>query len=252
METRQVILQLRTAKGLSQEELAAKVYVTRQAVSRWETGLSVPDAGMLVRIAGALDTTVNDLLGEEEPEQGRDLAAELEALNRQLAEREERSRRRWRDCGRPGKNRKENAMKRAAILLCLLLLTGCGSDAVPAIEEEAWQMTTVQSTADNGAIIACAPGEPGAPDTAERLTLVCTASDGVLTLTDGTNDRQYAGSYRLEQSDAGSAVYTVTVGQTEGMAVTALTRYADGSSRPTLILTLDGYALHFFPQDDQA
>ena len=74
-------------------------------------------------------------------------------------------------------------MKRAAILLCLLLLTGCGSDAVPAIEEEAWQMTTVQSTADNGAIIACAPGEPGAPDTAERLTLVCTASDGVLTLT---------------------------------------------------------------------
>lgn len=58
--------------------------------------MSVPDAGMLVRIAGALDTTVNDLLGEEEPEQGRDLAAELEALNRQLAEREERSRRHWR------------------------------------------------------------------------------------------------------------------------------------------------------------
>ena len=74
-------------------------------------------------------------------------------------------------------------MKRAAILLCLLLLTGCGSDAVPAIEEEAWQMTTVQSTADNGAIIACAPGEPGAPDTAERLTLVCTASDGAVSYT---------------------------------------------------------------------
>ena len=62
-------------------------------------------------------------------------------------------------------------MKRAAILLCLLLLTGCGSDAVPAIEEEAWQMTTVQSTADNGAIIACAPGEPsGSRWSARRRT----------------------------------------------------------------------------------
>lgn len=90
------IASARKEKGMTQEMLAEQLEVTRQAVARWETGLSVPDAGMLVRIAGALDTTVNDLLGEEEPEQGRDLAAELEALNRQLAEREERSRRRWR------------------------------------------------------------------------------------------------------------------------------------------------------------
>lgn len=90
------IASARKEKGMTQEMLAEQLGVTRQAVARWETGLSVPDAGMLVRIAGALDTTVNDLLGEEESEQGRDLAAELEALNRQLAEREERSRRRWR------------------------------------------------------------------------------------------------------------------------------------------------------------
>lgn len=90
------IASARKEKGMTQEMLAEQLGVTRQAVARWETGLSVPDAGMLVRIAGALDTTVNDLLGEEEPEQGRDLAAELEALNRQLAEREECSRRRWR------------------------------------------------------------------------------------------------------------------------------------------------------------
>ena len=54
METRQVILQLRTSKGLSQEELAAKVYVTRQAVSRWETGERNPGLTDLVIWAHAL------------------------------------------------------------------------------------------------------------------------------------------------------------------------------------------------------
>lgn len=96
MEFHEKLQELRKQKNLTQEELSEILFVSRTAISKWESGLSVPDAGMLVRIAGALDTTVNDLLGEEEPEQGRDLAAELEALNRQLAEREERSRRRWR------------------------------------------------------------------------------------------------------------------------------------------------------------
>lgn len=54
METRQVILQLRTAKGLSQEELAAKVYVTRQAVSRWETGETVPNTETLKLLSPAV------------------------------------------------------------------------------------------------------------------------------------------------------------------------------------------------------
>ena len=55
---------LRKAKGLSQEELAIKLNVVRQTVSKWEKALSVPDAGMLIKIADALDTTVNVLLGE--------------------------------------------------------------------------------------------------------------------------------------------------------------------------------------------
>ena len=63
METRQVILQLRTAKGLSQEELAAKVYVTRQAVSRWETGETVPNTETLKLLSQLLDVSINTLLG---------------------------------------------------------------------------------------------------------------------------------------------------------------------------------------------
>ena len=55
---------LRKAKGLSQEELAVKLNVVRQTVSKWENGLSVPDSEMLIRLADALDTSVSVLLGE--------------------------------------------------------------------------------------------------------------------------------------------------------------------------------------------
>lgn len=55
---------LRKAKGLSQEELAVRLNVVRQTVSKWENGLSVPDADMLVAIGEAFDTPVSVLLGE--------------------------------------------------------------------------------------------------------------------------------------------------------------------------------------------
>ncbi|MGM9662485.1 MAG: helix-turn-helix domain-containing protein [Oscillospiraceae bacterium] len=93
---------VRKARGLSQEELAAKLHVVRQTVSKWEKGLSVPDAGMLVRVAEALDTTVSALLDETAPEPEaqqasvQDLAAGLELLSGQPARRSERKRKIWR------------------------------------------------------------------------------------------------------------------------------------------------------------
>ena len=55
---------LRKSKGLSQEELAIKLNVVRQTVSKWENGLSVPDSSMLMLLAEELDTSVSTLLGE--------------------------------------------------------------------------------------------------------------------------------------------------------------------------------------------
>ena len=55
---------IRKSKGLSQQELAIKLNVVRQTLSKWEQGLSVPDANMLILIAEALDTPVSTLLGE--------------------------------------------------------------------------------------------------------------------------------------------------------------------------------------------
>lgn len=56
---------IRKEKGYTQEELAAKVGVVRQTVSKWEKGLSVPDADILCKIAEILDTDINMLLGDE-------------------------------------------------------------------------------------------------------------------------------------------------------------------------------------------
>ena len=80
---------IRKAKGLSQEELAVKLNVVRQTVSKWEHGLSVPDSEMLVSLSEVLETPVSTLLGEPviEP-QADDLKAiseKLEIINLQLA-----------------------------------------------------------------------------------------------------------------------------------------------------------------------
>ena len=86
---------LRKARGMTQEELAARLHVVRQTVSKWEKGLSVPDAELLIRLAEVLDTTVGQLLGADIPEDGEsrnDLADQLARINEQLAVRNRRGR----------------------------------------------------------------------------------------------------------------------------------------------------------------
>ena len=63
METKDIIYELRTKKGLSQEELAEKVFVTRQAVSRWETGETIPNIDTLKLLSKLFDVSINTLLG---------------------------------------------------------------------------------------------------------------------------------------------------------------------------------------------
>lgn len=63
METKDVLLSLRTKAGLSQEELAEKLYVTRQAVSRWENGDTIPNTETLKLLSRLFDVSINTLLG---------------------------------------------------------------------------------------------------------------------------------------------------------------------------------------------
>lgn len=63
METKDIILKLRTENGLSQDELADKIYVTRQAISRWETGETIPNTETLKLLSKFFDVSINTLLG---------------------------------------------------------------------------------------------------------------------------------------------------------------------------------------------
>jgi len=102
---------LRKSKGLSQEELAIKLNVVRQTVSKWENGLSVPDSSMLVLLAEELDTSVSTLLGEPVTEPAADdvkaIAEKLEVINLQLAKKD---------------RQKMQTIRWVLIVLCVLII----------------------------------------------------------------------------------------------------------------------------------
>lgn len=88
---------LRKQKGFSQEELATRLHVVRQTISKWEKNLSVPDADTLIRLAETLEVSVSELLGAkiENENAASDVAEQLSRINEQLAIKNRRSRRIW-------------------------------------------------------------------------------------------------------------------------------------------------------------
>ena len=103
---------IRKSKGLSQEELAVKLNVVRQTISKWEQGLSVPDSNMLISISEALETPVSVLLGETIVEQKADdikvISEKLEIINLQLAQ---------------NNNMKRKKIQLLFIILCVVIIT---------------------------------------------------------------------------------------------------------------------------------
>lgn len=103
----------RKAKGLSQEELAVRLNVVRQTISKWEQGLSVPDSDMLISMSEVFETPVSTLLGETvvEPKADglKELSEKLETINLQLARR---------------KAARQNALHWFFLSLCALIAAG--------------------------------------------------------------------------------------------------------------------------------
>ena len=102
---------IRKSKGLSQEELAIKLNVVRQTISKWEQGLSVPDSEMLISISEVLETPVSTLLGENISEPKVDdlkaISEKLEIINLQLSQR---------------KNTKRKIIHWLLISLCVIII----------------------------------------------------------------------------------------------------------------------------------
>lgn len=137
------------------------------------------------------------------------------------------------------------------LFLFALLLTGCATDAdsnanTPAIDQYSWQMTSAQSEDAEGQAIAYGPGGTSTLDTAVEIILTCSAENGKFLFTDETNETTYTGVYELTDTSQESLIYEVAVGETEGMAVVAMTTYHDDSQMPTLIISLGDYSLNFF------
>ncbi len=103
---------IRKSKGLSQEELAIKLNVVRQTISKWEQGLSVPDSDILISISEVLETPVSTLLGETIVESKADdlkaISEKLEVINLQLAQR---------------KTTRRKTLHWLLILLCMVIVT---------------------------------------------------------------------------------------------------------------------------------
>lgn len=102
---------IRKSRGLSQEELAIKLNVVRQTISKWEQGLSVPDSEMLISISEVLETPVSTLLGENILESKVDdlkaISEKLEIINLQLLQR---------------KNAKRKVLHWILISLCIIII----------------------------------------------------------------------------------------------------------------------------------
>ena len=92
---------LRKNKNMTQEELASRIHVVRQTVSKWEKGQSVPDADSLQALAEVLEVSVSDLLGSTPApvEQTNEIAEQLSRINEQLVIRNRRWHRFWKTLG---------------------------------------------------------------------------------------------------------------------------------------------------------
>lgn len=140
----------------------------------------------------------------------------------------------------------------SVVLLLVFSLSSCTSETI-SIEDYEWKMRTVMSgnieTAQNENALIVAVGEPDElyPE-AKIVDLTLIAKDGIITIKDGTNNKTYAGTYKVQKETPKGTDYEITINGQDGYATVAPTEYYDGSEVPTLPINLGEYSLYFIPK----
>ena len=131
----------------------------------------------------------------------------------------------------------------------LMVMAGCQNTNI-AVENYEWKMNVIQSYENYGKIIACEESEKGKLENNGEgvavIDMIMTAKDGVLTITDITNDKKYTGKYTKKESKAESTLYSVTMNGKEWNAVLSFTKYYEGGDKATLIISNSDYSIQFF------
>lgn len=139
-------------------------------------------------------------------------------------------------------------------LVLLFTLSACSGDVL-AIEDYEWKMRTVMSNDtevaqnENEFVVAVGEADELYP-TAQIINLKLVAKNGVITITDETNNKTYTGSYKVQKKTPKGTDYEIIIDDIKGYATVAPTEYYDGSEVPTLPINLGDYGLYFIPANN--
>lgn len=129
-------------------------------------------------------------------------------------------------------------------LIMSLFLSGCGQGSLT-IENHDWTFFNIQSGAD-GSIIACSDEKASIYDSAEIMNLDCEAENGVLRVINRDSDEKWELPYSVNTVKPEDSIYDISNGDKSGFASVGVTKYQDGKSEYTLIISIDGYNLYFY------
>ena len=148
-------------------------------------------------------------------------------------------------------------MRRISLVMLLvmtMLLSACGIKGKPVvyIESYEWKMMSVMSNntdlSEDELVIAVGEQDELYPN-ATVVDIMLTAKDGVITLTDATNNKTYTGAYKMTEETSKSATYEIVIDDIEGIATITITEHLGNRLIPTLPMNLGEYTVYFLPNE---